>query len=144
MSFLFLESSIAARLREHLPAEVHVLASASIDDLAKGSRLAPATYLIYAGGAVAEARPDGRAVRVRQNWLVVVTARHAARLTEGAPARADAGALADLVLAALMGWQPDGTSQPLTLADLPDPGFLAGYQTIPLVFSTEFVRANRA
>ena len=39
-----------------------------------------------------------------------------------------------------MGWQPDGTSAPLALVEVADLGYLAGYQTVPLIFSTEIIR----
>lgn len=141
MSLLAVGDQIAARLRERLSG-VAVLTAATAGDLTKGKQLAPAVYVIYAGGSVPESRPDGLAARIGQRWLTVVSARHVGDVVGGGPARDAAGALADQVLDALMGWQPPGTTQPLRLADLPDPGYVTGFQLVPLAFSTELVRRN--
>lgn len=141
MSLLALEPLLLARLREQLPPGVPVLPKASLDAQAEGLLRAPAVYVIYAGGEVAERRPDGRAVKLRQRWLCLVAVRNLAESTSGQPAREDAGTLADVVLTALMGWQPPGASAPLSLVELPDLGYVAGYQTLPLVFATELVRS---
>lgn len=139
MSLLFLEPLILERLRGRLT--VPVLPKASLDAQQQAVPRAPAVYVIYWNGTVAESRPDGRAARIRQRWLCLVAARNLTEAASGQRAREDAGTLADAVLNALMGWQPPGASAPLTLAELPDLGYVAGYQTLPLVFSTELTRA---
>jgi len=138
--FLALEGLIADRLRERLDGSVHVLTAPALDAIASGTQPTPAVYVLYAGGSVSESRQDGLAARIAQQWMVLVAVRNVAQIASGAPARADAGTIADAVLAALMGWQPPGTSQPLRLSALPDPGFIAGLQWVPLTFSTEFTR----
>ena len=82
----------------------------------------------------------GRAVRLGQEWLVPVVVRNVAMVHTGAAARVDAGILVDAVLNALLGWQPQVASLPLTLTNLPTPGYVTGQQWVPLIFSTEIVR----
>jgi len=140
MSLLALEPVLRARLGERLPHNVKILAAHDLDAVSAGGQPTPAVYVIYSGGSVAESRSDGRAARISQDWLILVAVRHVSQVDAGAAARAEAGDLADLVLAALMGWQPAGTSQPLRLSGLPNPGFISGYQWVPLIFNTEITR----
>ncbi|RNE89874.1 hypothetical protein [Marichromatium sp. AB31] len=143
-SLLALGPEIVERLAAHLPATVQVLEGRSAEDFARPTQIAPAIYVIYDGGAIAQSRPDARAARITQRWLCVCVARNLRELASGAAALNDAGALADGVLEALMGWQPEGTSQPLTLTDLPTPRYDTGYQMVPLAFTTELVRKTTA
>lgn len=139
VSLLSAGEHIRARLRTLLPTTVHVLAAPDIDDIAAGRITTPCVYVIYAGGEVAEARADGRAARLRQRWMVISCVRHAARVESGAPAREEAGTIADLVLAALMGWAPDECT-PLLIHETPSPGYVAGLQWVPITFSTSLHR----
>lgn len=141
MNLLGVEPQIIERLRARLADNVRVLARADLDQaLTLRQLVAPAVYVIHQGARVTESRPDGRAVRLAQRWLCLVVAKNLTDLVSGAHARADAGALADAVLAALMGWRPEACSAPLSLSDVPDTDYLSGYQLIPLVFATELVR----
>jgi hypothetical protein len=140
MSLLALEPILKARLSERLPSAVKILSAPDLDAVGAGSQPTPAVYVVYSGGAVTESRPDGRAVRIAQDWLILVAVRHVSQSDAGASARAEAGDLADQVIAALMSWQPAGTSAPLRLSGLPNPGFVDGYQWVPLTFSTEITR----
>jgi len=94
-------------------------------------------HVVYQGYRVVETRPDGRAARIQQTWLVVVAVRNVRDARTGLAARADAGGLADAVIGALMGWQPDGASRPLTLAQAPRAGYRAGHVYLPLAFEHE-------
>lgn len=138
MSLLAIESEIIARLTAQLPAGTHVLTSASARDIESNRLLSPAAYVIYAGGSVPET--DGyERLMIEQRWLVVCCARNVADAT-GSGARADAGTLADAVLAALQAWQPASADSALLLIDLPDPGLSSGFQLIPLAFATTITR----
>jgi phage gp37-like protein len=138
MSLTALESEILARLRTQLGTDVHLLTSAALDDVSKGRALAPAVYVIYDGGSVDD--PDGyQSQTLGQRWMVVATTRNAAP-DSGQAARASAGVLADEVLAALSGWRPASAASPLLLSALPRPGYVAGFQTFPLEFSTSITR----
>lgn len=137
MSFLALESALVERLKAKLPAGVHVLTGADLDGVSEGSQPTPAVHVVYQGYRVIETRPDGRAARVEQVWLAVVAVRNVRDARTGAAARADAGALGDGVISALMGWQPVGTSSPLKLAQAPRAGYSAGHFYLPMAFTTE-------
>lgn len=140
MGLLSLGRVIEARLEAVLPDTTHVVLAHSVDDFKLAGQLAPAVAIAYGGGEPVESRPDGKAVRIRQHWLVVVFDRNLADLDAGADALADAGGLVDRALDALLGWHPDGVSKPFSLTGMPAPRYLVGYQEVSLRFSTEFVR----
>ncbi len=139
-SLLALGPVIVARLKGRLPETVQVLEGRTADDFARSGQIAPAVYVVYDGGAIAQSRPDARAARITQRWMCVCIAKNLQGVATGSAALVDAGALADSTLAALMGWRPEGTSQALTLVDLPRPRYDTGYQMVPLVLATEIVR----
>ncbi|MEW6446327.1 MAG: DUF1834 domain-containing protein [Pseudomonadota bacterium] len=134
---LQLESHIIARLRERLPGHVHVLSAADLAGVAEGSQPTPAVHVVYQGYRVIESRPDGRAARLQQTWLVVVAVRNVRDASAGSAARSDAGLLADGVIAALMGWKLDAVNKPLKLTNAPAAGFRAGFLYVPLAFEAE-------
>jgi len=103
---------------------------------AEKSRPTPCAYVVFDGARVDKTNDGGAEARIIARWLVAIAVKNAARATDGAPAREDARALADAVLAALMGWRPDTAHQSLLLADLPRPEFAAGQIYLPLVFTT--------
>lgn len=137
MSFLDLEHPLAARLRERLPAWVHVLTRADLAVVAEGSQPTPAVHVVYQGYRVLENRPDGRAARIQQTWLVVAAVRNVRDAASGEAARADAGDLAESAARALMGWKPDGAHKPARLANAPASGYRAGFLYLPLAFDIE-------
>lgn len=140
-SLTAIELELVARLRARLPqtgaARVAVLTAAELANLTESSQPAPAVHVVYQGHSVAETRPDGRAARLAQTWLVVVAVRNLATGKTGAGARADAGQLAGTVAAALIGWQPASAMRPLQLATPPAAGYNAGYMYLPLAVSTD-------
>jgi len=131
------EPIILERLRAVLDRSVQVLAAPSLDAVLAGTQPPRAVYVMWRGAAVqTPERTDGRATRITARWMVLITVGNAAQSDTGAPARAAAGALVDAVLDALMGFRPDGPgSAPLVLTDLPNPGYIKGYQWVPIVFS---------
>lgn len=141
-NLLALEPVLVARLREALSdVEVVIRTAEDAEAILKGGARAPSVYVIYAGGLPVEALDAQRKpmpVRVRQDWLIVPAARHVAT-PDGATARAAAGTLAGVALAALLGWTPQGALRPLQLIAMPDPGLVAGAQLCPFVLSTEIL-----
>lgn len=139
--FLALEAAIVERLRNRLPADVHVLTRAELAAVAEGNQPVPAVHVIYNGYRVAERRPDGTAARITQTWLVTVAVRNVRTQLTGEAAREDAGELASAVLAALMGWKPttEGNSAPAQLVEAPAPAYAAGFYYLPLAFELETV-----
>lgn len=99
----------------------------------------PCAYVIYDGARVLSQQAGGAEARVAAHWLVVIAAKNVSRAGDGAAAREDAQALAEATLAALLGWRPDRTHQPLHLVELPRPEYQAGTIFLPLVFSSESV-----
>lgn len=135
--FLRIEGLIIARLQAAVGAAVPVLSHAALPEIASGSRPAPALVVLYGGGEVTESRADGLAVRVAQEWMVLLVARELLEAPDGTTAP---GPLADAVLSALLGWRPDGESKALQLSALPPPEYVNGNQWLPLTFVTEIVR----
>ncbi|MBK1710579.1 phage tail terminator protein [Marichromatium gracile] len=141
MGFLAVGPEILDRLEQVLGDTARVRDRASPQDVRDLPGGGAGVVVVYDGGRVCESRPDGRAVRLEQRWRVVVGARNVARPRSGAPARAEAGALVDRVLAALLGWRPPSAARPLTLVELPEPAHQAGLQRIPLTFTTDILRS---
>ena len=140
MNFLHLEPEIVQRLQDQLAAlrpAVHVLTAADLTDVTEDKQLTPAVHVVFDRYRPVEARPDGRAVRVEQTWMVVVAVRSTRALKTGDDARGRAGVLAHHVLQALQGWQAPSALKPLQLAAAPKGGFSAGYQYLPLCFTAE-------
>jgi len=139
---LALEAIIIERLRAQGLAGVTVATlrslAANLEDLQRKPLPTPALLVAFGGGRVVQSRPDGRALRLAQDWVVACVVRNLANAAPGAAE--DAGELADQALEALMGWQPPGASAPLTLTDLPPLEFGSGYLWLPLTFSTEIIR----
>lgn len=140
--FLSLGRALKVKLEGELPDNVHVAVVHSLEDYKLAAQLVPAVAIAYAGGDVAESRPDGKAVRLAQHWLVVVQDRNLQDLDSGLEALSASGDLVDQVLDSLLGWNPDSVAKPFSLTGLPTPRYLAGYQEVALRFSTEFVRKS--
>lgn len=143
MDLLALEPLLIERLEAYLetswPEGVTVRPLRTVADIATRPVPTPALLVSYAGGEVLESRHDAQAARVAERWLITAVVRNVANASDS-DAAAQAGPLAGAALDALMGWQPHGTSQPLTLSALPAPGFGGGYLWLPVELSTEFVR----
>lgn len=149
MALLDLENQLIAHLRTALDdlgqTQVAVRPMREIGDIARTPLPCPAVLVSYGGAKVAgerAPRPDGKIARITQTWLVVVVVRNIANASDS-DATAEAGALADHCLGELMGFRPTNVSAPLTLSDLPPPGFASGYYWLPLEFATELVRDAR-
>lgn len=142
VNFLAAEAELIARLKERLAGQrpgVHVLSAADLDGVIEEKQLTPAVHVVYQGYGVAEDGSAGKAARIEQTWLVVVATRNTRNLAIGSDAREQAGELARLVMAALMGWKPACASKPLRLVSGPAAGFSAGHQYLPLAFVAEIV-----
>jgi len=128
-----------ARLRAALPAAAVVLSGVSLAEARRAGRLPDyGAEIYYVGGSVlraGEGRTDGRVAQLRQRWGVAVADRDLGAGSAGAAAaQANAGSLADLVLDALLGYQPAGLDLPLYLIETPAPIAAGGRLLVPLVF----------
>ncbi len=103
---------------------------------AEKARPTPCAYVVYDGAQVAQTNAAGTEAKIVARWLVALAVKNVGKAVDGAAVREDARALADAVLAALMGWRPDPAHQPLVLTDLPRPETVAGLIYLPLVFTT--------
>lgn len=139
MDLLALEPLLIERLLAQGLEGVTVRPLRTVSEIAHRPVPTPALLVSYAGGEVLETRHDAQAVRIAERWLITAVVRNVANASDSGAAQ-DAGPLAGAALEALMGWQPPGTSRPLTLSALPAPGFGGGYLWVPMEFSTEFVR----
>lgn len=141
--FLAPEPHIVARLRTALASllpAVHVLTGADLAAVIEAKQPVPAVHVLWRGFKVLEARSDGTAARLDHTWAVVAAVRNVRTLTTGADARAEAGALAALAGAALMGWRPPNVAGPMRLANAPAAAHSpAGFFYLPLAFEVESV-----
>jgi hypothetical protein len=139
--FAEIEARIVARLREAMPAEVHVGTLAELEDVKDMRQRAPAAWVIYDGFGIAQRQPGtGRIVAVRQDWFVVLAAKSAKGAGATDNARAAASELSALAFTALIGLDlgadpaaPSGRY--LQAEDAPGPEYDAGYCHVPLAFS---------
>ncbi len=116
-------------------AGVHGLADLSMDGVA-GYRL-PALYVGAIGYRVLDAQAARARVAVR--WAVIVAVASAARVREGSAARAAASDIARAAFAALLGWQPSASWQPMLPVDAPQPEYDSGTLLWPLAFEASCV-----
>ena len=139
-NFLAPESHIVARLKELLPASVHVLTAADLQLIREESQPVPAVHVIWNGFRLLESRIDGRVSQLQHEWLIVSTVRNVQTLKTGQQARVEAGDLSARAGAALMGFRPPNVSGPMKLAPAPGTGYSqGGYLYLPLAFTVESV-----
>lgn len=139
-NFLAPEPHIVARLKELLPANVHVLTAADLQTIKEESQPVPAVHVIWNGFRLVESRIDGRVSQLEHEWLIVSTVRNVQTLKTGQQARVEAGELAARAGAALMGFRPPNVSSHMKLAPAPGTGHSqAGYLYLPLAFTVESV-----
>lgn len=128
------------KILERLQAKIADVPTYREDDIANVPELrqkSPAITVIYNGFEVISEQPGNyRGAKLRQEWLIVVTAKSAARRGGTEDALDDAGALAGRVIKALLGFQPSPGAY-LRLTDAPGPEYDAGYCYLPLAFFVE-------
>lgn len=132
-----IENDIVAELKAKLPANVHVLTSAELADIAEASQPTPAVHVVYRGYNPLESRQDGRAARVELTWLTVISTRNHRSSRSGDAAREDASALANQVAGALMGFKAKNASDVLKLTSAPPVGYQSGHCYLPIGFTTQ-------
>lgn len=128
------EQKIIDRLREKLPADVHIAPMREIERVPEMRQKAPAVWVIHDGYTVGEVIPPGSVQRIRQEWFVVVAAKSARGNGDPNAARDQAGEICEQVLAALLGYHLGGGKY-LQLGDAPGPEYSGGYVHVPLAFS---------
>lgn len=139
--FLGLEEQLKDRLRAGLDAALmtHVRLY-SVTALPEGTLPTPSLLMLFDGYSITERSSTGKHARISQNWLVFVCTRSAADIKSGEASRSLAGAIADVVLTALMGWQPDGCTKPLQLTNPPKADYDDGFFYLPVAVEAELLR----
>ena len=137
--FVAIQDAIIARLTVVLGSnpvteKTKIITAAELSRVPESRQFAPAVHVIYGGHSVGEQIAGGRVQSVVQNWLVVCTARNAIGQGDPAPATIDAGKMGEVVLGALLGFDPLGNGAQLRLADAPGPEYDGGYCYLPLNF----------
>ena len=128
------EQKIIDRLRDKLPADVHVGTLRELERVPEMRQKAPAVWLIYDGFSVGEVIPPGNVQRINLEWFVVVPAKSARGNGETTQARDAASTICSTVLEALLGYHLGG-GRYLRLSDAPGPEYDGGYCHVPLAFS---------
>lgn len=113
---------------------VEVLTAAELADVTTDRQPTPAVHLFYQGYKVIELRPDGKAARVDQSWLVIVACKNVSSWRSGQAARNEAGERAEQVVDALMGYRLPSAAGPIRLANAPKPAYIDGITYFPLSF----------
>lgn len=125
---------IEVRIREQIKAFADVLPVSSLLQLQEKSIRDPSCFVMYGGDDVQETGPDGKMVRLRQRWLVIVATHHAQGKER---TRNPAGEMMHLVLQTLLGWQPSDRFSRLKAVTPPKPGYGRTFGYYPLAFDTE-------
>lgn len=129
------EQKIIDRLRERLPADVHVAALRELERVPELRQKAPAVWVIYDGFRLGDKlTPTGAVQQILQDWFVVVAAKSARGNGDVNAARDQAATLCETVLAALLGFHLGGGKY-LQLGEAPGPEYDGGYAHVPLAFS---------
>lgn len=141
-NFMEPEAHIVARLKDAFadrkPA-VHVLTKSDLAGIKEELQPTPAVHVIWNGFRVLESRFDGKSARLDHTWLVVSAVKNVRTLKSGEAARSEAGELAALAGAALMGFRPPNVAGPMRLAPAPGAGHSGGFMYLPLAFLVESV-----
>lgn len=133
------QTAIYNRLKAALAANaaterVRVLTAAELADVPDARNYAPAVHVVYDGYSVGDNVAGGKIQGIEQNWLVVCHAKNTTKQGDPTPAATDAGKIAEVVLAALLGYDPLSTGATLRLFTAPAPAYDGGYCYLPLNF----------
>lgn len=150
-SLLVLQDELEDLLKrelQHVGPTVHVFTPADLAGEAKEDSTAakqptPAVNVVYMGHkpslAVDRQRADGRAALIAQLFALEVVTRNVRAVKTGAAARAEGGALAMQVLAAVMGARLPSAAGPVQLVPGPGPIYRNGMQYLPLLVQVDLM-----
>ena len=144
-NFLALQDQIKTRLRTKLDSalmqNVRVGSAPELSSI-DGTHPAPAVFVIFDGYSIAENNSIGTFARIKQTWLAVVAVRSVANIKAGEASREQAGDIASVVLASLMGWKPDGCASPMMLTNPPGANYEDGFFYLPIGIDAEIILKN--
>lgn len=111
--YFALQSQLAQRLRTRLDSAglqgVAILSPPQATSL-DAEIPAPCIFITHEGYAITEASSSRKQARITQQWHATVCVRHMVASPQAMANQELAGTLADLLFAALIGWQPTGYS----------------------------------
>jgi phage gp37-like protein len=142
--WLSVGAQIVERLQGELAGELRqVRLAAAIEEIGDASPASPAVWVAWGGDRIVEGAGPGQgaAQAIDQTWIVALLVRSAKEAASGAGAAEKAGPLIARILAALMGWQPDG-SRALRRVEAPRPTYAAGTGVYPLAFAARLIPTN--
>ena len=131
--------AIVARLRNQVPDLRVVLAIDEFDPAQTQPRQLPAAVVLLDHLRVKGSNAMRQEATIEQDWLVVLALRSAARAPGGNAAQA--GALIPAVVAALLGFKPDGGARAIEWRTGPRPDYGSDVSYFPLLFSIQAVAA---
>lgn len=143
-NYLAIEAPLVAHVRETLPQLRSVFGMADLDKLKdKAAQFAPCACVVYDGDTVPNTEAarggQGQAQLVYQRWVVWLIVRNVRDGGDGGGARADAGPLLSLLIAALAGWTPLPGFRPFRRGTAPRPLFEDGVIHFPVLFEAPLI-----
>ncbi len=142
--WLSIGAQIVERLQGELGGELkQVRLAAAIEEVGDAAPASPSVWVAWGGDRIVDgAGPgSGAAQAIDQTWIVALLVRSAKEAASGGGAADKAGPLIARILAALMGWQPDG-SRALRRVEAPRPAYVAGTGVYPLAFAARIIPVN--
>lgn len=132
LDYLFLQSAIEVRLRALLP-QVEVLGAEEIAQVIDATVRTDTLFVLWDGERFPDDAQDGKAVLVRQRWIVFYAAPNASQ-HDGAARNRGAGLMLSALHKALAGWSPEGALRPFRRTNGPRPNYRANVGLYPLSF----------
>lgn len=132
LDYLFLQTAIEDRLRQVLP-DVDVRGVEEIAQIADATVRVDTVFVLWDGERFPDDAEAGKAVLVRQRWIVFY-ARPNASQHDGAARNRSAGPLLSLLHKSLAGWTPEGAHRPFRRTNGPRPNYRVGVGLYPLTF----------
>lgn len=142
--WLSIGAQIVERLQGELSGELRqVRLAAAIEEIGDASPASPAVWVAWGGDRIADGAGPGQgaAQAIDQQWIVALLVRSAKDAASGGGVADKAGPLLARILAALMGWQPQGC-RALRRVEAPRPTYLAGTGVYPLAFAARLTHVN--
>jgi len=118
--------------------------AAALEEINDAAPAAPAVWVVWAGDRIVEGAGPGQgaAQAIDQQWIVALLVRSARDAASGSGVIHAAGPLLARILAALMGWQPQGC-RALRRIEAPRPSYVAGAGVYPLAFAARLIPVNQ-
>ncbi|MBI2801240.1 MAG: hypothetical protein HYX63_13345 [Gammaproteobacteria bacterium] len=145
-NYLEAEPGLIARIESQVPGVRKVFGMAELASIRdRAVQFAPCACVVYDGdtipGGDGARAGNGAAQVVLQRWVVWLIVRNVRDGADGAAARAEAGPLLSLLIAALAGWTLSASFRPLRRTTAPRPLFEQGAIHFPVAFELPLITA---